>query len=165
MQEKTFSSVLKVFQSLFSQKDIKMRYYSEQFFHCVKRPVPQPYAAIKDVKLIFLPCVSSPACTRTRPKSSPTDRMYSAGHSQGYARRNNINICFSLHFDSRDELRQKGETARNLNEGCDEPLPDESDPPSGLPLEYIVASFPSKIKRNQPLLPLESSNAHDSFQR
>ena len=28
MQEKTFSSVLKVFQSLFSQKDIMMRYYS-----------------------------------------------------------------------------------------------------------------------------------------
>lgn len=131
-----------------------------QFFHCVKRPVSQPYAAIKDVKLIFLPCLSSPACTRTRSHLRPQKK-----NVQCELLPDHINMCFSLHFDSRDELRQKGETARNLNEGCDEPLPDESDPPSGLPLEYIVASFPSRIKRNQPLLPLESSNAHDSFQR
>lgn len=45
------------------------------------------------------------------------------------------------------------------------PLPEESDPPSGLPLEYMVASFPSKMNLNQPLLPLESSKAQDSFHR
>ena len=165
MHEKTFSSVLKVFQSLFSQKDIKMRYNSVQFFHCVKRPVSQPYAAIKDVKLIFLPCLSSPTCTRTRSHLRPPKKC-TARVTRRVPRGAITSICvFCCIFDSRDELRQKGETARNLNAGCDEPLPDESDPPSGLPLEYIVASFPSKIKRNQPLLPLESSNAHDSFQR
>ena len=49
------------------------RYNSVQFFHCVKRPVSQPSAAIKDVKLIFLPCLSSPACRRTRSHLRPTE--------------------------------------------------------------------------------------------
>ena len=131
-----------------------------QFFHCVKRPVSQPYATIKDVKLIFLPCLSSPACTRTRSHLRPQKKMRSASYSQI------TSICvFRCILTRATNFAKRGKTARNLNEGCDEPLPDESDPPSGLPLEYIVASFPSKIKRNQPLLPLESSNAHDSFQR
>ena len=41
---------------LFSQKDIKTRYNSVQFFHYVKRPVSQPHAATKVVKLIFFAC-------------------------------------------------------------------------------------------------------------
>ena len=45
-----------------------------------------------------------------------------------------------------------------------DPLPELSEPPSGLPLEYMVASLPSRMKRNQPLLPLESSNAAASLQ-
>ena len=44
-------------------------------------------------------------------------------------------------------------------------VPDESEPPSGLPLEYIVANLLSKIKRNHPLLPLDSSSPHDSFHK
>ena len=40
----------------------------------------------------------------------------------------------------------------------------ESEPPSGLPLEYIVANFPSRIKRNQPLEPFDNSNAAASDQ-
>lgn len=44
-------------------------------------------------------------------------------------------------------------------------LSDELEPPSGLPLEYMVASLPSRTKRNHPLLPLESSMAQKSFQR
>ena len=56
MQEKALSLVLKVFQSFFSQKDIKTRYNSVQFFHYVKRPVSQPHAATKVVKLIFFAC-------------------------------------------------------------------------------------------------------------
>lgn len=43
-------------------------------------------------------------------------------------------------------------------------VPELSDPPSGLPLEYIVASFPSKINLNHPLLPFESSKAAASLQ-
>jgi hypothetical protein len=43
-------------------------------------------------------------------------------------------------------------------------LPELSDPPSGLPLEYMVASFPSKINLNHPLLPLDNSKAAASLQ-
>lgn len=42
--------------------------------------------------------------------------------------------------------------------------PELSDPPSGLPLEYMVANFPSRINLNQPLEPLESSRAAASDQ-
>lgn len=42
--------------------------------------------------------------------------------------------------------------------------PEVSAPPSGDPLEYIVASFPSKMKRNHPLEPLDSSKAAASDQ-
>ena len=41
---------------------------------------------------------------------------------------------------------------------------DESEPPSGEPLEYIVANFPSKINLNQPFDPFESSKAAASDQ-
>lgn len=44
-------------------------------------------------------------------------------------------------------------------------VPEESEPPSGLPLEYIVANLPSSMNLNQPLLPLDNSRAQDSFQR
>lgn len=37
--------------------------------------------------------------------------------------------------------------------------PELSLPFSGLPLEYIVASLPSSMKRNQPFDPLDSSSA------
>ena len=37
-------------------------------------------------------------------------------------------------------------------------------PVSGLPWEYMVASLPSRMNRNQPLLPFESSSAHASDQ-
>lgn len=43
-------------------------------------------------------------------------------------------------------------------------LPELSFPFSGLPLEYIVANLPSRIKRNQPLEPFESSKAAESDQ-
>lgn len=43
-------------------------------------------------------------------------------------------------------------------------FPEPSFPFSGLPLEYIVANFPSNMKRNQPFDPFESSNADDSDQ-
>ncbi len=39
-----------------------------------------------------------------------------------------------------------------------------SEPPSGLPDEYMVASLPSRMKRNQPLEPLDSSSAAASLQ-
>jgi len=41
----------------------------------------------------------------------------------------------------------------------------ELEPPSGLPLEYIVRSFPSRTKRNHPLLPLDNSMAQKSLHR
>lgn len=47
----------------------------------------------------------------------------------------------------------------------DRSLPELSDPPSGLPLEYMVASLLSKINLNHPLLPLDSSRAAASDQR
>lgn len=43
-------------------------------------------------------------------------------------------------------------------------VPELSEPPSGLPLEYMVASFPSRMNLNQPLEPLESSRAAASDQ-
>ena len=63
----------------FSSKSVSVPFFTEryhdevllQFFHCVKRPVSQPDAAIKDVKLIFLPCLSSPTCTRSRSHLRP----------------------------------------------------------------------------------------------
>lgn len=42
--------------------------------------------------------------------------------------------------------------------------PELSFPFSGLPLEYIVANFPSKMNRNHPLDPFESSRAAESLQ-
>lgn len=42
--------------------------------------------------------------------------------------------------------------------------PELSLPFSGLPLEYIVANFPSSIKRNQPFDPLDNSSAAESDQ-
>lgn len=42
--------------------------------------------------------------------------------------------------------------------------PELSDPPSGLPLEYMVASLPSRINLNHPLEPFESSRAAASDQ-
>lgn len=41
---------------------------------------------------------------------------------------------------------------------------EESELPSGDPLEYIVASFPSKMNLNHPLEPLDSSKAAASDQ-
>ena len=41
---------------------------------------------------------------------------------------------------------------------------EESEPPSGLPEEYMVASLPSSTNRNQPLLPFDSSSAAASDQ-
>ena len=35
---------------------------------------------------------------------------------------------------------------------------------SGLPLEYMVANFPSRINRNQPFEPLDNSKAAASDQ-
>ena len=43
-------------------------------------------------------------------------------------------------------------------------IPDVSLPFSGLPLEYIVASLPSRMNRNHPLEPFESSKAAQSPQ-
>ena len=43
-------------------------------------------------------------------------------------------------------------------------LPELSFPFSGLPLEYIVASLPSKINLNQPLEPFDNSKAAESDQ-
>ena len=40
----------------------------------------------------------------------------------------------------------------------------ESDPPSGEPDEYMVASLPSRMNLNQPLEPLDSSSAAASDQ-
>lgn len=44
-------------------------------------------------------------------------------------------------------------------------IPELSDPFSGLPLEYIVANFPSRIKRNHPLLPFDNSKAAASLHK
>lgn len=43
-------------------------------------------------------------------------------------------------------------------------VPELSLPFSGLPLEYMVANFPSKMKRNHPFDPFDSSSAAESDQ-
>lgn len=43
-------------------------------------------------------------------------------------------------------------------------IPELSFPFSGLPLEYIVANFPSSINRNQPFDPFDNSSAAESDQ-
>lgn len=77
--------------------------------------------------------------------------------SQGYA----ISMTMTAKYKQKNKLPKLQKLVKHFNRN--KILPELSDPPSGLPLEYMVASFPSKINLNHPLLPLDNSKAAASL--